>query len=117
MMHRWLPTGMHAARQGSTAHAAACPVPPFATHHVGAGGVVVNERDELLVVQEAHKNTGWKFPGGLADLAEGVADTAVREVCGWHPQPLVITRSVVSVLALARALWRTCAYPLTLRVS
>ncbi|RYY35976.1 NUDIX domain-containing protein [archaeon] len=52
---------------------------------MGAGGVVVNERDEVLVVQEAHKNTGWKFPGGLADLAEDVADTAVREVGGQHP--------------------------------
>jgi ADP-ribose pyrophosphatase YjhB (NUDIX family) len=64
-------------------------VPPFATHTVGVGGVVVDDAGRVLVVQEraaaARAAAGgapapWKFPGGLADAGEDFGATAVREV-------------------------------------
>jgi len=42
-------------------------VPLHATHYVGVGGVVINARDELLVVCEKHRRTKqpyYKLPGG-----------------------------------------------------
>lgn len=56
-------------------------VPPFATHHVGVGAVVVNSRNEILCVRELRNNYfPWKVPGGLADLGESIPDAAKREV-------------------------------------
>ncbi|CAM9732387.1 unnamed protein product [Choristocarpus tenellus] len=55
-------------------------VPPFGTHHLGVAGCVVNVEREVLLVKDKHKNAMWKFPGGLADLGEGIGDAAVREV-------------------------------------
>lgn len=62
-----------------------CPVPPFATHHVGVGGVVLDgpagERRVLLVKdRHARAPQAWKFPGGLANLGEDVGVAAAREV-------------------------------------
>ena len=46
-------------------------VPEFATHHVGVGAVVVNSRNEILVVKGLRRNyLPWKIPGGLADIGE-----------------------------------------------
>lgn len=67
MMHAWL-------------QPRASPVPPYATHHVGVGGVLVDDQDNLLLVREPGRKVGWKFPGGLADLGEDFATTAIREV-------------------------------------
>ena len=43
-------------------------IPPFATHYIGAGGVVLNPRRELLVVCERYRRPGqspfYKLPGG-----------------------------------------------------
>ena len=49
------------------------------------GGVVVNSRDEVLMVQErvsplAAYQGAWKLPGGLADPGEHFAETVAREV-------------------------------------
>ena len=62
-------------------------IPPYATHYVGVGGVVVNEANELLVVSERYKewNPGrkgfsFKLPGGALRRGEHVAEAAVREV-------------------------------------
>jgi len=43
-------------------------IPPFATHFIGAGGVVINDEQELLVVRERYGFGGrppaLKLPGG-----------------------------------------------------
>jgi len=62
-----------------------CPVPDFATHVVGLGGMVLNERHEVLCVKEkrapaATSQGAWKLPGGLIDLGEEIADGVAREV-------------------------------------
>ena len=67
-------------------------IPPFATHQVGVGGLVLRGGDndpygsgrplEALVVKEARHSYGVKFklPGGLADLGEDFGEAACREV-------------------------------------
>jgi 8-oxo-dGTP pyrophosphatase MutT (NUDIX family) len=56
-------------------------IPPFATHYIGAGGVVVTENRELLVVSEAYRTKRhYKLPGGALHPGEHIADAAVREV-------------------------------------
>ena len=70
MLLRWLPSD------------APCPVPAFATHIVGCGGMVINKRGEVLCVRERDslRKTGWKLPGGLMDLGEEVGEATAREV-------------------------------------
>ena len=45
-------------------------IPNYATHYIGAGGVVVNDQDELLVVCERYRIDNrppfYKLPGGRA---------------------------------------------------
>ena len=59
-------------------------VPPYASHYIGAGGVVLNDRDELLVVWEsAHRQNGqkyYKLPGGALQHGEHLVDAVIREV-------------------------------------
>eukprot|EP00731_Ephydatia_muelleri_P030550 Em0022g64a len=56
-------------------------LPPYASHQVGACGVVCwEDTEQVLVTQDRHKLPFWKFPGGLSEFAEDIADTAVREV-------------------------------------
>ncbi|XP_060212714.1 nudix hydrolase 2-like [Lycium barbarum] len=59
-------------------------IPANATHRVGIGAFVVNEKNEVLVVQEKSgkfRGTGvWKFPTGVVDEGEDICDAAVREV-------------------------------------
>ena len=57
-------------------------VPPFATHYIGAGGVVVNGDEELLVVQERVRRAGrhYKLPGGALKVGEHLVEGVVREV-------------------------------------
>lgn len=60
-------------------------MPTDASHFVGAGAVVINERNELLVVCErVHASTNkkpfYKMPGGLVDTGERLADAVEREV-------------------------------------
>lgn len=58
-------------------------VPGYATHYIGAGGVVINERQELLVVSERHRSSSrpyYKLPGGALHPGEHLATAAVREV-------------------------------------
>ena len=58
-------------------------VPGYATHYIGAGGVVINERRELLVVSERHRSSArpyYKLPGGGLHPGEHLAAAAVREV-------------------------------------
>jgi len=58
-------------------------VPTHATHYIGVGGVVINERQELLVVCERHRRTSqiyYKLPGGALQPGEHLVDTVLREV-------------------------------------
>jgi len=58
-------------------------VPAHATHYIGAGGVVLNARDELLVVCERHRRTQqpyYKLPGGALQSGEHLVDGVIREV-------------------------------------
>jgi 8-oxo-dGTP pyrophosphatase MutT (NUDIX family) len=58
-------------------------VPPYATHYIGAGGVVINARCELLVVSEryrAQRGPSYKLPGGALHPGEHLVDGVIREV-------------------------------------
>ena len=59
-------------------------VPPHATHYIGAGGVVLNDRGELLVVWERlHQMSGrkyYKLPGGALLQGEHIVDGVRREI-------------------------------------
>lgn len=56
-------------------------VPPFATHYIGAGGVVLDARRRLLVIQERHhRHKHYKLPGGALHPGEHIADAVIREV-------------------------------------
>jgi 8-oxo-dGTP pyrophosphatase MutT (NUDIX family) len=57
--------------------------PPDASHYVGVGGVVINNRNELLVIKEKYfdgRPAFYKLPGGFVHPAEHLAAAVVREV-------------------------------------
>jgi 8-oxo-dGTP pyrophosphatase MutT (NUDIX family) len=59
-------------------------VPAYASHYIGAGGVVLNERQQLLVVCERHRHDSsrpsYKLPGGALHQGEHIVDGVIREV-------------------------------------
>lgn len=56
-------------------------IPPFATHYIGAGGVVLDEQRNLLVIQERHhRRRHYKLPGGALHPGEHIVDAVIREV-------------------------------------
>ena len=60
-------------------------VPDYASHYIGAGGVALNEDQELLVVSEKHHRSDgspprYKLPGGQLHAGEHLAEAVVREV-------------------------------------
>jgi 8-oxo-dGTP pyrophosphatase MutT (NUDIX family) len=58
-------------------------IPPYATHYVGAGGVVLRGDGHLLVVSERYKmfpGRRLKLPGGALQAGEHIAAAVVREV-------------------------------------
>ena len=62
-----------------------CTLPKYGFTQVGVGGVVLNSKGEVLMVQERISpmpqfQGSWKLPGGLADPGEDFAETVVREV-------------------------------------
>ncbi|XP_046634041.1 nudix hydrolase 8-like [Daphnia pulicaria] len=58
-----------------------CQVPSYAHTMVGAGAMVVNDKNEVLVVQERYyKRPHWKLPGGYVDPGESIATAVKREV-------------------------------------
>jgi ADP-ribose pyrophosphatase YjhB (NUDIX family) len=73
MLLNWLPTDQPS------------PVPDFASHVVGVGGMALNDRGEVLVVKEKNapavtSQGAWKLPGGLLNTGEEIADGVAREV-------------------------------------
>ncbi|XP_021674313.1 nudix hydrolase 2 isoform X2 [Hevea brasiliensis] len=71
MLIYWIPEGTHT-------------LPANASHRVGIGAFVMNEKREVLVVQEKNgilRGKGvWKFPTGTVDEGEDICAAAVREV-------------------------------------
>ncbi|KAK2652698.1 hypothetical protein Ddye_012554 [Dipteronia dyeriana] len=65
-------------------HGGANTLPANASHRVGVGAFVMNEKREVLVVQEKSgrfRGTGiWKFPTGVVDQGEDICKAVVREV-------------------------------------
>lgn len=59
-------------------------LPPGASHQVGVGAFVMNERQQVLVVQEKYgplRGKGiWKLPTGLVGVGEDITLAAEREV-------------------------------------
>lgn len=61
-------------------------VPAHASHYIGAGGVTINDKRELLVVSERYhrqKSDGpprYKLPGGALHAGEHLAEGVIREV-------------------------------------
>lgn len=70
--------------------------PYVATHSLGGGGFVQNEKGEVLVIREKGA-TGYKLPGGHIELGEKLEDAVIREVL----EETGITCQFDSVLALA----------------
>ena len=48
------------------------------THIIAAGGIVINEKNEILMVK--HLRQGWVYPGGIVEVGENVIDGLKREV-------------------------------------
>ncbi|KAM5584510.1 nudix hydrolase 10 [Rosa sericea] len=59
-------------------------IPANASHRVGVGAIILNDKNEMLVVQEKSgrlQGTGvWKIPTGIVDEGEDITVAAVREV-------------------------------------
>lgn len=71
MLTYWIPEGP-------------CMLPTNATHQVGVGGFVINDKNEVLVVQEKFYAPSfadlWKIPTGFILESEEIYSGAVREV-------------------------------------
>jgi 8-oxo-dGTP pyrophosphatase MutT (NUDIX family) len=58
-------------------------IPPYATHYIGAGGVVIRDGGELLVVSERYRRRRgrhYKLPGGALGPGEHIEACVRREV-------------------------------------
>lgn len=56
-------------------------IPPYAHTMVGVGGIVVNDKDELLVVYQSYGTyESWKLPGGYVEPREDLTEAVVREI-------------------------------------
>lgn len=56
-------------------------LPTFATSYLGAGGLVINEKNQVLAVCEKYRTKKhWKLPGGMVDREENIIEAVKREV-------------------------------------
>ncbi|XP_053608083.1 uncharacterized protein LOC128673933 isoform X2 [Plodia interpunctella] len=69
MMFKWLPLDCEPN------------LPPASHTNLGVGGLVFNNKDQLLAVSEKNYTYGhWKLPGGYVERGEDIIDAAVREI-------------------------------------
>lgn len=55
-------------------------LPEYANQYIGAGGFVVNDKNQLLVIQDKYRSQeNWKFPGGHVNKGENIYEAAIRE--------------------------------------
>ncbi|GAB4858080.1 nudix (nucleoside diphosphate linked moiety X)-type motif 8 [Ancistrocladus abbreviatus] len=90
MLTYWIPEGP-------------CMLPSNASHQVGVGGLVLNDKNEVLVVQEKYCSPpflgSWKVPTGFVRESEEIFTGAVREV----KEETGIDTEFVEVIALRHA--------------
>jgi len=57
-------------------------IPVAPTHTIGVGGIVINEKKELLMVRDRIQlnSSLYKFPGGMVEPATKLSDAVEREV-------------------------------------
>ena len=60
-------------------------LPAYADHYVGVGGIMVNEHNQVLMIQQRRVSGSgnfrpWKFPGGYVDRGETIKQAVEREV-------------------------------------
>jgi len=56
-------------------------IPGYATHYIGAGGVIIDNEERILIIQERfHTRRHYKLPGGALDPGEHISDGVRREV-------------------------------------
>ncbi|WP_198305088.1 NUDIX hydrolase [Arcobacter vandammei] len=55
-------------------------VPNLANHTLGVGAVVINSKNEILLIKEKIRNEYYKLPGGHIDDAEMISQALSREV-------------------------------------
>ena len=57
-------------------------IPAYADHYVGVGGVAINQKNEILLIQERRQPEPklWKLPGGFMDPGETIKISVEREV-------------------------------------
>ncbi|GAM25686.1 hypothetical protein SAMD00019534_088610, partial [Acytostelium subglobosum LB1] len=67
MLTRWLPSDANR-------------LPDYTSHFIGCGGLVINEKNEILLITEKQRPDRWKIPGGALDAGEDICKTPVREV-------------------------------------
>lgn len=71
-------------------------VPFIPTHTLGAGALITNEHNQVLMIKE-HGMTGYKLPGGHIELGEGIEESVVRETF----EETGIKATFVSVVGMA----------------
>lgn len=73
MMFRWLPTD------------STCNLPPACHTNLGVGAIVLNDKNEMLVVSEHHyEYPHWKLPGGYVERG-GLLTTKLHIIlCLFH---------------------------------
>ena len=55
-------------------------IPTAANHTLGVGAVVINDKNEILVIKEKISSLGYKLPGGHIDNCEMISTALEREV-------------------------------------
>lgn len=55
-------------------------IPTASNHTLGVGAIVINDKNELLVIKERVSTVGYKIPGGHIDDAEMISQALGREV-------------------------------------
>lgn len=49
-------------------------------HYVSAAGLVLNDRDEVLMIKAPNPLRGWEYPGGVVEEGEMILDALKREI-------------------------------------